>query len=221
MRAHAAGGFDLGFALDDGDNVASDGLGDVHEHEADGAAADYGDGVADFYAGFVKSAEHAGQRLDHSRLFKADVRRNDQHVQIDDAARDFDVFGVGAVVEQQIFAKIFLMARAVEAHLAGRGIQCDNLHALLESANAGADYFDDSGEFVSEQGGRNDHAGVVAALIDLEVGAASQCDLHLDQYLAILDVGDGNLLNFHVLFTVEDGCCHLSVQCCLSCDYAD
>src|SRR5258708_29532374 len=110
------------------------------------------------------------------------------------------------------------MAGTVKAHLAGRGIQRHYLHALLESADSGTNFFDYTREFVSEQGGRNDHAGVVAALIYLEVGAASQSDLHLHQYLAILDMGDGNLLNFYVLFAVEDSCCHLSVHCCLSCE---
>jgi len=76
------------------------------------------------------------------------------------------------------------VTRAVEAHLARRGIQRHYLHAFLESANAGADFFDYAGEFVSEQGRRDDHAGVVAALIDLEIGAAGQRGLHAQDDLA-------------------------------------
>ena len=80
----------------------------------------------------------------------------------------------------------------------------------------GVNFFDDAGKFVPEERRRHDHACVVSALIDLQVGATSQRDLHLDQDFPCLNVGDGDFFNFHVLFTVEDGCCHLSVHCCLS-----
>src|SRR6266404_4737180 len=58
MRAHFAGSFDLRVALHDCDNVASHGLGYVHEHQADGAGPDHCDGIADLYAGFMKSAQY-------------------------------------------------------------------------------------------------------------------------------------------------------------------
>jgi hypothetical protein len=110
VRAHAAGVSYLGLALDHGDHVATHGLRDVYEHKADRAASDNGDGVTDFNSGFVKTAQHAGQRFDHGSFFKTDVGRDNKRVQVDDAARDADVFGICAVVEQQVFAEIFLMA---------------------------------------------------------------------------------------------------------------
>jgi hypothetical protein len=55
---------------------------------------------------------------------------------------------------------------------------------------------------------------VVSALIDLEIGAAGERDLDFDEKLAIAYVRDGNLLNLHVLFAIEDGCGHFSSHCC-------
>ena len=109
----------LGIALHHGNHIAADGLGHLHEHQADRASADHGDRVADLYAGFVQAAQHASQRLGHGCIFETNIRRNRQHVGFDDAPRNANVFRIGAVVEKQIFAKIFLVLGAVEAH-AGR-----------------------------------------------------------------------------------------------------
>src|SRR5579862_213034 len=134
--AHVFGGFDLAVALDHGDDVASDGAGDLNEHEADGTAAENGDGVADFDSGFVQAAQDASQGLGHGGVFHADVGRDDQHVGFNDAARHANVFGVSTVVEEQIFAEVFLMLGAVEAHLARGGVEGDDAHALLESVDS-------------------------------------------------------------------------------------
>ena len=139
------------------------------------------DRVADFDSGFVQAAQHAGQRLGHGGVFETDAGRDDQHVRFDDAARDADVFRVGSVVEEQVFAEIFLVLGAVEAHLARGGVERDYAHALLEGVYALADFLDDSGEFVAEERRGDDHAGVVTALVNLEIGAAGERHLHLDQ----------------------------------------
>ena len=93
---------------------------------------------------------------------------------LNNAPRNADVFGIGAVIEQQVFAEIFLVLGAVEAHLAGRGVQRHHPHALLEAAHARPDFFDHAGQFVPEQRRGHDHARMVAALIDLQIGAAGQ-----------------------------------------------
>src|SRR5213078_91950 len=64
--------------------------------------------------------------------------------------------------------------------------------------------------FVPKQRRWNDHARVIAALVNLEVGAASQCRLHLDEDFAFLHTGNRHLLDLDVLFAVEDGGCHLA-----------
>ena len=150
MRPHVFGGDNLFVALDDGNHVAADGAGYLDEHQTDGAAADDGDGVSDFYSGFVQTAQHAGQRLSHGRVFETDVGRNDQHVGFDDAPGYANVFRVSSVVEEQVFAEIFLMFRAIKAHLARRGIQGDDLHAFLEAVHALADFLDDSGQLMAK-----------------------------------------------------------------------
>src|SRR5260370_184101 len=81
MSPHAAGGLDLGLALDYGDHVASDGLCDVNKHQANGAAANYGYRVADFSARFVKSAQHAGHPLTHPGFSTTTLSLNTEHVQ--------------------------------------------------------------------------------------------------------------------------------------------
>ena len=45
---------------------------------------------------------------------------------------------------------------------------------------------------------------MVAALVDLQVGAAGQRHLYLDQHFALFQLGDRHLLDFDVLFAVED-----------------
>ena len=53
---------------------------------------------------------------------------------------------------------------------------------FLKPLTSGTDFFDDAGQFVAKQRRRNDHAGVIAALIDLQIGAACERDVYLDQY---------------------------------------
>ena len=81
--------------------------------------------------------------------------------------------------------------------------------------DARADFLDHSGQFVAEQRGRNDHAGVVSALVNLEIGAAGQRDLHFDQNFALADARDGYSFNLQIFFAVQDGSCHFSVHCLL------
>src|SRR5579864_1687125 len=190
----------------------------MHKHQANRPATDHGHSVADLDSGLVESTQHAGQRLDHGCFFKTHMRWNDQSVQINNATRNTNIFGVSAVVEQQVFAKIFLVARAIEAGLAGSGIQRDYAHAFFESANTRTNVFDGASEFVTEEGWGHDHSRVIPALIDLEIGAAGERDLDFDEELAIAHVGDGNLLDLHVLFAVEDGCGHLASHCCPFCE---
>ena len=104
------------------------------------------------------------------------------------------------------------MLGAVEAHLAGRGVQCHHPHAFFEAANAMSDFFDDPRQFVPEQGGRDNHARVVSTLVDLQIGTAGQGDLHFDQYFPVTNSGNRHFFNLDVLFAIEDSSCHLTVH---------
>src|SRR5207302_1617014 len=105
-----------------------------------------------------------------------------------------------------------------ETHLARRRVQRHHTHALLESAYARPRLFDHSSQFVPEERRRHNHSRMISALVHLEVCATSERHLHFDQDLSVLNMRNRNPLNFYVLFAIEDGCCHLSVHCYLSCE---
>ena len=104
------------------------------------------------------------------------------------------------------------MLGAIEASLAGGRVQRDYAHALLECLDARPDFFDHAGQLVPKQCRRYDHLGVIASLVDLEIGATSESDLDLDQDFAFAHARDRHLLDLHVLFAVEDGGCHFPGQ---------
>src|SRR5580704_69829 len=203
---------DLRIALHDGDDVTADRFGDLDEHETDRAASDDGYRVSNLDARLVQAAEHASQWLRHGGIFKRHMRWNRQHVRFNDAARYADVFGICAVVEKQIFAEVFLMLRTVETHPAGSGVESHDAHTPLEPANTGTNFLNHTSEFVTKKRGRHDHASMVAALVDLQVSAASEGDLDLDEHLPLVDARDRNLLDFYVFFAVQDGSRHFSVH---------
>ena len=123
-----------------------------------------------------------------------------------------NVLGVGPVIEKQVFAKIFLVFGTIETHAAGRGVQRHHAHALLEALDVGPDLFDDTCQFVAKQRRRHNHAGMVAPLIHLQIGAAGQGNLHLDQNFPFAQLGNRHLLDLYVLFAIEDRRCHISVH---------
>ena len=104
------------------------------------------------------------------------------------------------------------MLGAEEAHPAGRRVERHHAHALLEAAYAVADFFDDTCQFMPKQRGRNNHARMVAALVDLQVGAAGQRHLDLDQDLAFAHARNRDLFDLDVLFAIEDRRRHFSVH---------
>ena len=71
----------------------------------------------------------------------------------DDARRDANVLGIGAIVEEQIVAEVFLVARAEVALAAGRGVERDDAIARSEIRDAFAGLYDRAGEFVPESAG--------------------------------------------------------------------
>ena len=104
------------------------------------------------------------------------------------------------------------MLQAIETSAAGSRVQGNNLHTAAKIAHARPNFFNHAGKFVSEQRRRHNHARVVAALVDLEVGPAGKRHVHLHQHLAGFERGNGHLLDLDVLFAIEDCSCHLSFQ---------
>ena len=104
--------FNLAVVLDDGDGFKTGQRGDVKNHEAQRAAANDGDDIALARMGVLESVHGAGQRLSERGVLEGDILRNDERVLGDDARGNLDELSVGAVVEEQIVAKILLAAQA-------------------------------------------------------------------------------------------------------------
>src|SRR5438477_2630758 len=160
----------------------------------------------------MESTQNASQWLGHGGVFKGDAVGHNQHIGLNNAARNTYVFGVSAIVEEQVHAEIFLMFGAIKTHLAGGGVQCHNPHAAPEATYIGANFFNYAGQFVAKQRRGNNHASMIAALINLQIRAASEGYLDFDEYLAFGQAGYRYLFNLDVLFSVEDCGCHFSVH---------
>src|SRR6185437_208875 len=63
-----------------------------------------------------------------------------------------------------------------------------------------------------EQSRRHDHARVITTLINLQVSPAGESHVHLHQDLTAFQTGNRHLLDFYVLFAIEDSRCHLAFQ---------
>ena len=69
---------------------------------------------------------HAGERLGERGVLQRHAVRDQQRVLLHDARGDAHVLGVGAVVEEQVFAEVLLAVPAEEAVVAGRGVHGDD-----------------------------------------------------------------------------------------------
>ena len=88
----------------------------ANKFQADRAAADHHHRIARPDARLVNSAQHARQRLHHGRVDERNARRefracSRRTIRPGNA----NVFGVSAVIEQQIFAQVRLALAAIEA----------------------------------------------------------------------------------------------------------
>src|SRR5689334_13801303 len=128
IGAETLGGFNLTFALAESYDADVTARKNADEFQSDGAAADDDGGVARTDLRFINAAKDAGERLDQGGVVEADVFRNLEQILPDDAARDAHVFGISAVIEQEVFAEIGLLLAAVETGAARRGIRGDNAH---------------------------------------------------------------------------------------------
>src|SRR5438874_12739373 len=74
------------------------------------------------------------------------------------------------------------MFRAIEAHLAGRGIQGYDAHSFLESADILANFLDHSSQFVSEEGWWHNHESMIADLKLYQLGQSARRISSLTQF---------------------------------------
>ncbi len=150
--------------------------------QPDRPTADDDSGVAGAHFHFMNAAQHAGQWFDQRGTLVIDRVRHFQHIFGDDAPGYAHVLGIGAVVEQEIFAKIFLAAAAMVAAEARRGVCCDhaNAHAPARvNPLADSHYFADN--FVAKNSGRTDHFCVIAAFPYFQISAIGESETHTKQ----------------------------------------
>ena len=137
-------------------------------------------------ARFVNAAQNAGQRLGHGRIHKRDAFGNFEHVLANDSAGNANVFGIRAIVEEQIFAEIRLALAAEEARVARRRIRGQHAHALVHAAvHRAALLFDHARQLMSEKRGRLNHPRVKALFPDFQIRAARQRHFHAHQHFVI------------------------------------
>src|SRR4029077_8334967 len=122
---------------------------------------------------FVNAPQHTRERLRHSSIHKRHVGRNLQHVLADDTAWDANVLGISAVVEEQILAEVAVLPAAKKAYAARRGVRRHNTRTQRQAVGKLRTHLlHHSGKLMSEDRRRRDHARMVTALPDLEVGSA-------------------------------------------------
>lgn len=97
-------------------------LGYVHEHEADGPGSDHDHRIAGPGATLFQAADDAGKRFGEGGMLEWDTVRDPEGIFFDDTGGNFDVFGVGAVVEEKIFAEVLLIVLAEETGVARGGV---------------------------------------------------------------------------------------------------
>jgi hypothetical protein len=131
-------------------------------------------------------------------------------IAIDDTAGDADVFGVGSVVKQEVFAKILLASPAEITCFAGGGIGSHYALTQRKSGDVFADGHYVSGQLMTEDRRRNNHARVVAALENLDIGPTGKRHLHFDEDVSPVDHRHGHRLYLQVFLAVENSSHHLA-----------
>ena len=123
----------LAVVLDDGDDLVAGQRGDMQDHQAQRTAADHGDmsPLRGSESSNPWTAQASGSVS--AACSSGTLSGNKQRVLGDDARRNLDELGVGAVVEEQIVAKVLLPARAEVALAARRGVE--RHHAVARQQN--------------------------------------------------------------------------------------
>ena len=150
----------------------------------------------------------AGEGFDEGGVAEGGFGLEAQEIFLHEAARDDDGFRVGTVEEEEVVAQVFLFDLAGGALAAGAGVGDDDAVADVPVFHVGRGLADDAGEFVAEDGGRDDHAGVVAALENFQVRAAGQRHLDGDADFAGAERWLGAFFNADVFFAMQDSGSH-------------
>src|SRR4029077_3080163 len=204
----------LGAALRDGIagvEVPSLQLADHQKLQSVGAPANHQDGFGRGYASLLHRFNNGVNRLDEGGFFKGDIVGKRDDAALGYPGHGFDVFAEAAAVGCEAAGEaggLVLLALREEAFLtvkafaAGRVMEAHDAIAGLPFGDAGADSYDGTGEFVTEDLRRLD-----VALEDFfDVGAANAAGSDFDEDFVIADLGNGDFFDAHdSLFAVDAG----------------
>ncbi len=170
---------------------------------------DNGDSVARVQRARIETAQYAGQRLRERGVLVSDVIFQKVQIPAHDALRNANIFGVGAVVEQQIGAEIFLVTLAKVALATGGGVGRHHAIADPETRDLFPHGHDVARQLMPKQRRRRDHPCMVSTAKHFDVRAAGERGADAHQYVARPDIRHVHRFDLQVFLAVQNGCCHL------------
>ena len=212
VRARRCRAIELRLAPAHRDHAAAVEFRQLHEHQPDRPQADNRHGVARQRRRFFETADHARQRLHQRRVLVPHALGNYVGIALHDARWNFNVLGVRAVIEKQIFAKILQAAMAEETLSAGRRIGRHHPLPDRKLRHALAERHDIPRQFVPEHSRGHDHSGVIAAPEDLDVGAAGERHLYAYEDVPALNSRNSYRLYLQMLLAVKHGGHHVVIH---------
>src|SRR5215469_1098641 len=174
------------------------------EEAAERSVPDHRHAHAALHASALDSQERTSERLREGGAPRGQRGREAHHVGRDEARGQRDVLAVGAVDEEEIFAKVFALHPAEAAGAARGGVRRHHAVPFPERRHATPDARHRARELVAEHRGHvRDHDGM-AAPQHLDVGSAGERGLHAHDQLARRRLRHGNVLEAQIAGTVED-----------------
>src|SRR5580698_11499672 len=122
----------------------------------------------------------------------------------DDPSGDANVLRVGAVVEQQVIAEIFLPTLAEVALAARSRVQSDNAVAGRKVRYSCTGLNHRAGKLMPEQCRRHDHPRMIAAAKNLQVGSAGESRPYLHNQFAGVGLRGRDTFDANVLASVKN-----------------
>jgi hypothetical protein len=151
---------------------------------------------------------YAGQGFGECGVDEGKARGNTEEIYADDAGGDDNGLGVCPVEKEEVVTKLGLAPAARWAGATGSRIGGHDTIAKRPALHGRMDFGDDAGEFVPEDAGRGQHAGVVPASEHLEVRATGQGGPDADADLALGEIRFGQALESDILLSMEYGGAH-------------
>jgi hypothetical protein len=184
----------------------------MHKHQSNGTGADDHHGVAGSSCCLFEATDDTGERLRQGSILQGNPIWDQQGILLNDTCRNTNVLGVGAIVEEKIFAEILLTAKAEETPVAGGGVQSDDAIPLTEVGYARTYLGNGTGDLVAKEDWRLQHHRVVSAPVDLKIGPACQSGSYADHQLSRIGTRGLDPLQAQVFLSIENRRDHLTLH---------